>query len=357
MRPLSPIPRRTGTLIHRALGVLAVLAAACGAGNPPGPAAAAPRAPHAASAPKPGGTTRAAPPVIGALTADRVKLAWEAAVGGFGKAVAIDGTLGRVAAASGSLVKLYELASGRPAGSLTTCPDVIRGGLGFASRSLVVVCESGIQRFDPVKLTRLSAPRANPSRITAASLSGHRLALGHHDGVVRIYALDGAPALEIAVPGPPIDVKSLALDPAGKRVAVAWVQGSIWWWELAKPDAPHPLVRHESEADSVAFSDDGALFAEEGEPLQTTVWSFAGATPAERTKLKNGEWVKRLLFTRDGKWLIRGGADGLELAELGGPRRVALDTTGQVEDAALDERGAALAAIDRRGRLTAWRVR
>ncbi len=336
-----------------------MLAAACGAGNAAGPAEAAPRharkpAKHTAHA----SAARAAlPPVIGAADAEHVKLAWETAVGGFGKGVAVDSAIRRVAASSGSPVLLYDLVTGKPAGSLRTCKDVIRGGVAFVGHKLLVVCESGLELFDPVKLAKLHAPRVNPSKVTAASVAWPRLALGHHDGVIRIYGLDGSPTIEIPVPGPPVDVKSLALDPAGKRVAVAWVQGSIWLWDTSSPASPQKLVRHESEADAIAFSDDGAWLAEEGEPAHTVVWSLAASPPSERAKLKNGEWIKRLIFTHDGKWLVRGGSDGLELAEIDGPRRVALDTTGKVEDVATDARGAVLAAIDRKGRLTVWRVR
>jgi hypothetical protein len=112
-------------------------------------------------------------------------------------------------------------------------------------------------------------------------------------------------------------------------------------------------VRHDSESDALAWSRDGALLAEEGAKHQTTIWSFQDG-PKESVKIKNGPWVKDILFSHDGKWLVRAGSEGLELAELGGPRRLALDTRAAVEDAALDERGAILAAADRDGRLTVW---
>jgi WD40 repeat protein len=184
------------------------------------------------------------------------------------------------------------------------------------------------------------------------------LVAGHRDGAIRIYSLDAAatPPIEIRVPGPPIDVKSLALTRDGARLAVAWVQGSIWWWDVSKPSESHDLVRHESESDALAFSDDGALLAEEGAQNETTLWSLSPSA-TEKAKVHNGNWVKRIAFTRDGKWLVRGGSDGLELAEIGGPKRVALDTRSPVEDLALDELGSTLAAVDRDGRLTVWAVR
>lgn len=337
----------------RVLYALAMLAWAC-AGSPAKSAAAAPRHHHPARHP-----ARHAPrwaPVIGGSNVDRVKLRWEAAVGGFGRAVAIDRALGRVAVATGSPVKLFDLGTGKDAGSVDSCRNVVRGGIAFDKGKLLVVCEKTLQLFDGKKLAHLHAPRINPSPVTASAVAWPRIALGHHDGVIRVYDLDGGDTIEIPVPGPPIDVKSMAMTPDGSRVAVAWVQGSIWWWDTKAPGVPHKLVRHESEADAVSFNDGGTLLAEEGEPRYTTVWTFAG-TPAEKTKIKNGRWVKRIWFTKDSKWLVRGGSDGLEIAEIAGPQRVALDTSGKVEDVAMDDRRATIAAVDRAGRLTTWAAR
>lgn len=337
----------------RVLYALAMLAWAC-AGSPTKSAAAAPR--HGRRTHQNPHRARRSAAAIGSGNVDRVKLRWEAAVGGYGRAVAIDRALGRVAVATGSPVKLFDLGTGKDEGSVDSCREVVRGGLAFDKGKLLVVCDKTLQLFDGKKLARLHAPRINPSPVTASAVAWPRIALGHHDGVVRIYDLDGGDTIEIPVPGPPIDVKSMAMTPDGSRVAVAWVQGSIWWWDTKAPGVPHKLVRHESEADAISFNDDGTLLAEEGEPRYTTVWSFTG-TPAEKTKIKNGRWVKRIWFSSDSKWLVRGGSDGLEIAEIAGPQRVALDTSGKVEDVAMDVRRATIAAVDRAGRLTAWAVR
>jgi WD40 repeat protein len=303
------------------------------------------------SRPTPSPATR---PALGAGTFGRVRKLWDAAVGGRARAVAVSSRLGRVAYSSGNGVVLYELSGGRQLATVAAPTDVVRGGLAFAEGMLVVVTEQSVQAFQGTRPVKLPV-RIHESRITAAHLSFPRLAAGHNDGVIRIYGLDGSSTVEIPVPGPPIDSKSLALTRDGTRVAVAWIQGSVWWWDLARPGEFHDLVRHKSESDSLAFSDDGQLLAEEGETNYTTVWNTRG-TPAPLYKLRNGAWVKRMFFTRDAKWLVRGGSDGLELCEVAGPRRVALDTRGAVEDIGLDEQGALLVAADRDGRLTVWGV-
>jgi WD40 repeat protein len=319
------------------------------------PAAAGPRPKPGPKRPA-GAVPAAAPAAIGANNAERVKLVWEADAGGAGRAVAVHRALSRVIVAAGSAVGIYDLRTAKRTSSLPACREVLRGGISFSANKLVVVCESGLELYDAAKLTRLTGPKVASAPATAVAIVGSRVAVGHRDGVVRVYSLEGLPAIEIAVPGPPIDAKSLDVTRDGGKIAVAWVQGSIWWWNTGQPGEPHDLVRRDNESDSLAFSHDGTLLAEEGRNNFTTLWSF-GEKPVEKATLRNGAWVKRLRFTRDGKWLVRGGSDGLELAEVIGPRRIALDSRGAVEDVAFDENAATLAAADRDGRLTVWAPR
>jgi len=337
------------------LGVLALLFSIGWACSASVPAAAGPRAKPGSKAPA-RGAPAAAPASIGAHNAERVKLLWEADAGGVGRAVAVHRALSRVVVAAGSSVGIYDLRSGKRTSALPACREVLRGGISFSANKLVVACDSGLELYDAAKLTRLTGPKVAPAPATAVAIVGSRVAIGHRDGVVRVYSLDGLPTIEIAVPGPPIDAKSLDVTRDGGKIAVAWVQGSIWWWNTAQPGAPHDIVRRENESDTLAFSHDGTLLAEEGRNNFTTLWGF-GEKPVEKASLRNGSWVKRLRFTRDGKWLVRGGSDGLELAEIAGPRRIALDSRGAVEDAAFDESATMLAAADRDGRLTLWAPR
>lgn len=335
-------------LTRRALGLLSALALACGSGSASRPAVAEPRP----TAP----VVKRASAVIDGKSAERVKLAWEAASGGYARAVAVSRTLGRVAFASRTHVALYELDSGKPLGRSEPCAEVVHTGLGFVRGRLHVVCDDRVVSFATKQLTAIEAPKVHESRSTAAVFRGHFLALGHRDGVIRVYDLHSGARREIVVPGPPIDVKSLALTSDGRRVAVAWVQGSVWWWDVTAPDQPHQLVRHDSESDALAFSQGGARLAEEGARNTTTLWELS-EPPKVVAQLKNGDWIKQLEFTRDDQWLARGGSDGLELAEVGGPRRVVLEAQGRVEDLALDESGSVLVAGDRDGRLTVWMTR
>ncbi|MBI3200414.1 MAG: WD40 repeat domain-containing protein [Myxococcales bacterium] len=333
--------------------LLACALAACAAGGA-APATAAPRkkpAPKAAPSPRP-----VAPVAVGNANVDRVKKSWEVAAGGYGRAVAVSRALGRVAFANKEGVELFDLITGKSTGKVQRCRDVVRGGLAFHGGDLLIVCEKSVVKVDALKRTDRPDVAVDAARVTAAAFVGATMVLGHRDGVIRIYGLNGAATVEVRVPGPPVDAKSLALTRDGSRLAVGFVQGSVWWWEVAKPEAFHDMARHESETDALAFSDDGALLADEGAAHTTTLWEL-GPPPTAKLKLKHGNWLKRILFTRDGRWLVRAGSDGLELAEIAGPRRIALDTRDPVEDAAFDEHGSLLGAVDRLGRLTLWAVR
>lgn len=288
---------------------------------------------------------------------ESLKLRWEALPGGFARAVAVSGRLGRVVFNSDQGTHVFDLASGKAQGRLETCKDVVRGGMFFYETKLLLVCRDAVEWHSVTEAKKLGELEVSEAAITAAALSGHRVALAHHDGVVRVHDLESGQRIDIVVPGPPIDVKSLALDATGSRLAVAWIQGSVWWWELDRPNQFHKLVRNESESDSVAFAASG-LLAEEGRSGFTTLWKLARDAPAMQThEIRNGAWIKRLLFTQDGEWLVRGGSDGLDLAEVGGPKRLVLDTAGQVEDVAMDEQGSVIASGDRVGRLMVFAPR
>jgi hypothetical protein len=294
--------------------------------------------------------------IIGASTAERVKLAWEAAAGGYGRAVAISSTHQRVAYASKEHVALYDLRSGKLIAKAEPCNEVVHTGLAFVGAKLFLVCDDQLVAYAAGKLVAVQVPAVATPRITAAAFAGDQLALGHRDGVVRVYDLRKGARIEVTVPGPPIDVKSLALSSDAKRLAVAWVQGSVWWWDLAAPKQFRELIRHEAESDALAFDHTGQVLAEEGARHTTTLWELT--EPAkQRAKLQGGDWVKQILFSADDKLLVRGGSDGLHLSEINGPRRVVLDAAGKIEDVAADERFATLAAADRNGRLSVWRVR
>ncbi|MEZ4219590.1 MAG: hypothetical protein R3B13_01595 [Polyangiaceae bacterium] len=319
---------------------------ACGSGGVAKPAAVpSKRTPGAAK-----------PAAISGATAERVRQVWEAAAGGYGRAVAVSRRHGRVAYASKTHVALYDLGTGKLLGEARPCTEVVHTGLAFVGAKLHLVCTDQLVSYAADRLAPVAPPAIDKETVTAAAFAGARLALGHHDGVVRVYDLEQGKTTEVPVPGPPIDVKSLALSADGKRLAVAWVQGSVWWWELSAPDQFHKLVRQEAESDALAFDPSGQLLAEEGARHTTSLWRLTEAT-APYAKLQGGEWTKQILFSPDAKWLVRGGSDGLHLAEIGGSRRVALDARGKVEDVAIDENFATLAVAEREGRLSVWAVR
>jgi len=338
--------RRAMSTLRARLAFLLPWLASAGCGVPRTPADAPVEVAANASAP----LGRVSLQPISARTAESVKLRWEAVPGGFARAVAVTSSLGRVVYSSDRGSFVFDVRTGKAAGELDACDDVVRGGSFFYAGKLLVVCRDAVEFHSATDLKQQGQLQVNEAPITAAALAGSRLALAHRDGVVRVHDLASSKLIEVLVPGPPIDVKSLALDAATDRLAVAWVQGSIWWWKLSEPTVFHDLVRNENESDSLAFAPDGTL-AEEGRQGFTTLWRFGTGGGEKRGEIQNGAWVKRFLFTRDSSWVVRGGSDGVDLAEVNGSRRLVLDTAGQVEDLAMDESGALIASADRAGRL------
>ncbi len=203
---------------------IALIAAGCtgsGAGQPaPLPTAASPTE-----------AGKQAPPALLAIdgtNVTRIEKSWEIELGGRGIAVAIDRGAARVAAATvGSSARLYDYWRGRSTGVSASCATILRGGLALRGGKMVVVCQDRIELYDSRSLKQDTAPEMAESRATAAHVSWPSIAVGHHDGVLRIYSLEGGPTVEMATTGASTDVKSVALPTDGSVVVAAWGQGSI----------------------------------------------------------------------------------------------------------------------------------
>ena len=158
--------------------------------------------------------------------------------------------LGRAAISASGDTQLFDLATGVRAGKTTEgCSRVLHHGLGFGGGNLVIACEDKLEVLDATALTKVKSVRIEPSKVQAASVSWPRVALAHEDGVIRIYSLDGAAERQIAVPGPPIEVTSLALSRDGERVAVGWTHLAAddatreppGRWAHEELGTPHPM--------------------------------------------------------------------------------------------------------------------
>jgi eukaryotic-like serine/threonine-protein kinase len=101
-------------------------------------------------------------------------------------------------------------------------------------------------------------------------------------------------------------VNHVALSPDGKRLAGAFDEGSVGWWDL--PEGSYHALAHKGElARAVVFSQDGLrLSASRGETVR--VWVLPGAEPR---KLRGPtQEVTRVIFSADGARLITCALDG-----------------------------------------------
>src|SRR5262245_10450438 len=174
----------------RAAIALGVLSIACAGASPLASAE-----PRGANKPKVGRT----PGAIGADTATHVQRAWEAAAGGYGRAVAISTKLSRVAFASKDSIEVYDLANGKHLATPAKCDSNVHTGLAFHDGRLFVVCENGVVSVEAKKLAESKPFAIVSSRVSAASFQGSRLVLGHRDGGVRVYDLDAGTKGEVPI--------------------------------------------------------------------------------------------------------------------------------------------------------------
>ena len=302
-------------------------------------------------------STKKRPVPLTAANAGKTARLWRAEGGSWGHAIAVSRALGRVAVSGGSETQLFELATGNPAGKISEgCGRVLHRGLGFGGGNLVLACEDKLDVIDAASRTKIKSVRIEPSKVQACAIAWPRVALAHEDGVIRIYSLDGAAERQVPVPGPPIEVTSLALSRDGERVAVGWTQGSVWWFETQKPSEPHKVAKGSSHVSAVAWSHDGALLAEGSPSFHVAVWK-TGPPSANVGTFKVGSWTNGLAFTQDGTWLFHGGSDGFAVGEVGGT--AAHELAGHadaIEDVAIDEAGIHVVTTDRDGHVDAWGV-
>jgi hypothetical protein len=332
---------------------LAAAAAACShaasAQSPPPASRPAPTAAKVAAKPKP-------VPITGA-NVSKVERLWRAAGGSWGHAVAASHALGRAVISASSEAQVFELATGKPIGKVTEgCGRVLRHGMGFGGGNLVLACENRLDVIDGTTLAKVKTIRIEPSKVWAVSVAWPRVALAHEDSVIRIYSLDGAPERQLPIPGPPVEVTSLSLSRDGERIAVGWTQGSVWWWDVQKPNEPHKVAKGNSHVSAVTWNRDATLLAEESPSFTVAAWRV-GPPQVSLATFKVGSWTNGTAFLADSSWLFYGGSDGLSVGEIGGSgvKQVA-SRDDSVEDLAMDEDGMFLLATDRSGNLDAYGV-
>ena len=131
--------------------------------------------------------------------------------------------------------------------------------------------------------TRTAAPTATPTPEQAALIVEETLAAGSA-------------------------VRSVALSPDGRTLAVGTEEDSVQLWDVAAGRIAHTLTGHTDRVLGVAFAPDGRTLASAGDDDTVRLWE---AATGQAVHILQGHrlWVNGVAFSPDGKTLASGSAD------------------------------------------------
>jgi WD40 repeat protein len=196
-----------------------------------------------------------------------------------------------------SLVDAARLATLKSAGRQTRgafSPDgkmVATGGYDTQAQLWNARTGAPIRSFDTGEIEGALTPVFSPN--------GEFLAVGHRNATTRLFRTATGETHQT------LDHRmsqGLKFDPAGKRLAVAYVDASLIVWDVK---TGKPLVEKRTKADelyTVDWSPDGKLLVTAGNKGQITVWDASDLSILK--ELPNSGWVIRAAITSDSMRLL-----------------------------------------------------
>jgi WD40 repeat protein len=199
-----------------------------------------------------------------------------------------------------------ETGNSQPSVSISPDGKLVATG-GYGPKAAVWSVESGKRIRD------IDAGPAEGGLTPLFSPNGKILAVGNRNSSTRLFDVASGRVLHVL---PWQSSHELKFDPAGKRLAVAYVDGQLAVWSVESGDLLQRVTARAKELFSLDWSPDGKIIASSGLEASVALWNAADLKLVN--EIESPEWVICVRFNPQGTRLIYTG--GSQVA--GGERYV-----------------------------------
>jgi WD40 repeat protein len=216
----------------------------------------------------------------------------------------------RMVVAEGTVVRVWDTASGRPVGAPLAHPATVLWAVLSADGRVATADAQGLRLWDAASGRLLSGPLAHGGALIVCRFdaAGDRLATVAVDGVRVWDARSGA--LLSPPPAPGQRVTWADISPGADRAVTAATDGSVRLWSLAgRRVTGRPLAEAE-RVRSVAFSPDGRRLVTGSWDGTAQVWDAATGRPLLRRLPRHDDEILATALSPDGRLLLTGSGDG-----------------------------------------------
>jgi WD40 repeat protein/serine/threonine protein kinase len=261
---------------------------------------------------------------------------------------------------SKEVVQLWDVASRRKLMIMRGCAGSGSMSLSFSSDGKLLAAPSD---DGAVKVWRIPTGEevlrleGHVGAVTAVAFhpDGKRLASAGHDRTVKVWDVFTQERV-LTLTGHKRFIKSLAFRPDGKQLASTSGDQAVKLWDIAAQEEVGTLETSKGPLEVITYSSDGKLLAFSGLGDQVTLWKTASQQQQVLSGFENGGYS--LLFSPDGKSLLRGSSGQLKRVDVQTGQELGLTSTsfGNVRYSSFSPDGKRFATCALDGTLKVWDV-
>jgi WD40 repeat protein len=216
-----------------------------------------------------------------------------------------DGTL-LASASMGDSVQLWEVGGWGELRILAGSGDTESVAFSPDGRMLATATGSTVKLWDVASGNELRTLPAGPVRTVAFSPDGRTLAAsaGVAGQEIKLWDVESGNELR-TLTGHSNWINSVVFSPDGQTLASGSVDNTVRLWDVASGRQVRALTGHTNQVESVAFSPDGRLLASASWDLTVKLWDVASGNELRSLTGHTG-WVTSVAFSPDGAVLASG---------------------------------------------------